>query len=153
MARIHITLETGTVTAIEDHPGGRVALVAMDPPEGGEEKCATCRMCYKKDDCARVLSADLGSGHPGVAEGVRVEVEITHPSLYLPILLTLFLPLVGLVAGGVAGLLLSSGHEAQDLISALLALAGGVVFFGLGYLLLRKSGGPRRRSARIRRPL
>ena len=32
MAKIHITLETGTVIAVEDGPGGRVALVTMDAP-------------------------------------------------------------------------------------------------------------------------
>jgi positive regulator of sigma E activity len=152
MAKMHITLETGTVTSVEESNGARTALVAMDPPESGEEGCATCRMCYAKDGCDRLLSAII-SENKDFAIGTRVEVEIRHPSLYLPIFMTLLLPLMGIVAGGVIGLVLSSGHDAKDLISSLLAIAGGAVFFVLGQIALRKKGGMQIRHARIRRIL
>jgi len=152
MAKMHITLETGTVTSVEESNGTRTALLAMDLPESGEEGCATCRMCHAKDGCDRLLSATLNE-EKNITEGARVEVEIPHPSLYIPILVTLLLPLMGIVAGGVTGLVLSSGHDAQDLVSALLALAGGAVFFILGQAVFKMKGGAQKRHARIKRIL
>ncbi len=153
MTSIHITRESGTVAAIEERPGGRVALVAMDPPQGGEEECATCRMCFKKGNCERVLPAAIDTGEAEVLEGVRVEVEIAHPSLYLPILVTLLLPLVGLVAGGLLGLALGAGRDSQDLICALLSIVGAAAFFILGRLLFRKNIKSQKPTARVYRVL
>ena len=152
MAKMHITLETGTVIAVEDGPGGRVALVTMDPPETGEEGCATCRMCSAKGGCERVLQADAGD-NAALSEGARVEVEISRPSLYGDILAVLLLPLVGMVAGGASGALLASGRESRDLTAALCAFAGGVLLFALGYLRLKKTGRQRAATARLRRTL
>lgn len=152
MANMHTSLETGTVTSVEERPDGRVALLAMDLPDAGEEDCATCRMCYSKGGCERLLCAALNKDE-NIAEGTRVEVEIPHPSLYIPIVVTLLLPLMGIVAGGVTGLVLGSGHDARDLISALLALIGGIIFFVLGQKFFNVKNGPQKRQARIRRIL
>ena len=150
---MHVTLETGTVAAIEDGPGCMVALVAMDPPDGGQEECATCRMCYKKDGCERLLPAQLADGDAAIPAGARVEVEIAHPSLYLPVLVVLFLPLVGIVGGGALGYALGSGWGGRDLISVVFAVAGGAAFFIAGRFAFRKSLRSLKRGARVRRIL
>lgn len=153
MTTMHVTRESGTVTAIEESPGGLVALVAMDPPQGGEEECATCRMCYKKGNCERVLSAAIDPVGGDVLEGARVEIEISHPSLYLPILVTLLFPLLGLVAGGLLGLGVGSGGYSRDLVCALLSIAGAAAFYILGRFLFRKNIKSNQPAAKVRRVL
>lgn len=152
MAKIHITLETGTVIAVEDGPGGRVALVTMDPPETGEEGCATCRMCSAKGGCERVLQADAGD-NAALSEGARVEVEISRPSLYFPILLTLVVPLVAVVAGAVIGSLVGRGTDWRDLLTTAYAVWVGALGFLAAYRFLKERTGAYTPSAKITRVL
>jgi positive regulator of sigma E activity len=130
-------LETGIVTALEQRDGKQVALVAMDMPAEGEERCATCRMCSRESDNCLILAAELEEGAE-VASGARVEVEVTRPSLYMPILVTLVLPLAGMTLGGVLGTVLGAGSEWKDLLAVGLAFVFGAVLFAAGYVLPRK---------------
>ncbi len=150
MAPMYITFETGTVKEIEEGPGRRIALVEMDPPET-QERCATCRMCSSRDGCERILPARIEGKDLRITRGMRVEVEVSRPSLYLPILVTLLLPLAGMVAGGAMVFLLFADLEAKDLVSAALAVGGGAIFFVIGYLFFRENMGRDNRSARVRR--
>lgn len=127
--------------------------MAMDPPEEGEEKCATCRMCTAQDKCTRLLSARVDNADLNIKQGDRVEIEISHPSLYMPIFRVLLIPLIGIVTGGTAGILLGRNTEAQEMIAAILGLAGGAVFFCMGQLVLREDKHFASRSAKISRVL
>lgn len=153
MAKVHITLETGTVLGVEHRPDCWVALVAMDPPEGGEERCATCRMCAAKKDCERVLEARVDEAETDMAKGTRVEVEIARPSLYFPMLLTLVVPLVAVVAGGILGSLVGKGTEWRELLTAAYALWVGMLALLGVYRWLRAEAGAYNPSVKVRRVL
>jgi positive regulator of sigma E activity len=150
---MHITYESGTVVEMLDTTDGPTAMVEMDPPQEGEEKCATCRMCSASADCKRVLCARIAGESLSVTQGSRVLVEISRPLLYVPMILTLLVPLLGMVAGAVAGYILWRGHNAQDLMSALLAFAGGATLFGVGYVIARKTSSQAVNSASIKEVL
>lgn len=147
-----VVLETGTVTGIEQRDGTQVALVTMDVPEGGQEKCATCRMCAIESDDSLLLAASI-EAESDVTPGARVEVEITRPSLYLPILVALVLPLIGMTLGGILGSVLGAGSEWKDLLAVGLAFVFGAVLFALGYVLFGKKSRDKVACARIRRIL
>jgi positive regulator of sigma E activity len=149
---VDIVLETGTVTALEQRDGKKVALVAMDMPDEGREKCATCRMCSAESDGCLLLAAEL-ERETDVTEGARVEVEINRPSLYVPILATLVVPLVGMTIGGILGSALGAGSEWKDLLAVGLAFLFGAVLFAGGYMLFGKHAKGKVASAKIRKIL
>jgi len=127
--------ETGTILSLENDSGKTVAFVSMDPPSGGEEECASCRKCMQSEDCNRLLKLTIPDSCSKIAAGSRVEVKIFRPSLYIPVLFTLLLPLIGLIAGGISGYLLSSDTDTRDLVTALFAIPGAGLFFIAGHFI------------------
>ncbi len=145
-------LETGTVTALEQRDGKQVALIVMDMSEESQERCATCSACSKTGDGCLLLAAEI-EANLDVAQGTRVEVEISRPSLYVPVLVTLVIPLVGMTAGGILGSVLGAGYEWRDLLSVGLALVFGAVLFGAGYILLGKRSRDKVACAKVKKVL
>lgn len=145
-------LETGTVMLLERRDGKQVALVAMDVTEEGQERCATCRMCARENDDSLLLAVQL-EDDSDIPQGARVEVEVTKPSLYLPILVTLVVPLVGMTLGGILGTVFGAGSEWKDLLAVGLAFVFGAALFAGGYALFRKHFKTGAACAKVRRLL